>query len=213
MIARRDVVAGGLCACAAARAAAALPIPPSNALTFAIIRGDRRIGTHSVTFEPDGDKLTVRVAADIVVKFGPIALFRYHHRATEIWEGGVVVSVESKTNNDGKPAKTRMWRESGSLMVEGSSQRRYAAPPDASPATHWNRSMLDGPLIETEGGRLLRPKITPLGTAPIPGYPKPAAGFALRGDADLDTWYDTSPRWVGLRFTGKDGTEVRFEAV
>jgi len=32
----------------------------------------------------------------------------------------------------------------------------------------------------------------------------------LRGDANLDTFYDLTPSWVALRFSSKDGTEVRY---
>ena len=211
MIARRIVLAGGACLAAVRPAAAALPVPPGNRLAFSIVRKGSAIGTHVLTFEPSGDRLTVRVAADIAVSLGPIVLFRYRHRATERWEAGQVVSVDAETNDDGTAVKTRMWREGGMLMVEGTEKPRYAAPPNASPATHWNKSMLLGPLINTQDGKLMRPAVTPLGTAVIPGYPHPASGFALRGDADLDTWYDASPRWVGLRFNGRDGTEIRYE--
>jgi hypothetical protein len=211
MIGRRIVLSGGACLAALRPAVAALPVPASNRLAFSIIRKGGSIGTHVLTFEPGGDRLTVHVAADIAVSLGPIVLFRYRHRATERWEAGQVVSVESETNDDGKQVKTRMWRDGGTLIVESTGQNRYAAPSNASPATHWNKAMLNGPLINTQDGKLMRPSVTPLGTGRIPGSLHPAAGFALRGDADLDTWYDVTPSWVGLRFDGRDGTEIRYE--
>lgn len=211
MIGRRGVLAGGILLAAPRPASASLPVPPARRLAFAIVRKGDSIGTHVLTFEPAGDRLTVNVAADIAVSLGPIVLFRYRHRATERWENGQVMSVDSETNDDGTRVTARMWREGGPLLVESTGTPRYTAPPDASPATHWNRTMLNGPLINTQNGKLMRPTVTPLGTGTIPGYNRPASGFSLRGDADLDTWYDSVPGWVGLRFNGKDGAEIRYQ--
>ena len=211
MIGRRAILAGGTCLVAARPAAAALPVPPNNRLAFSIVRKGDTIGTHVLTFEPDGDRLTVHVAADIAVSLGPIVLFRYRHRATERWEDGRVVALDSATNDDGTQVKARMWREGGPLIVESTGNPKYTAPADASPATHWNKAMLNGPIINTQTGKLMRPTISRLGAGTIPGRQQQAWGFALRGDADLDIWYDATPRWVGLRFDGRDGTEIRYE--
>jgi Family of unknown function (DUF6134) len=210
MIGRRTVLAGGTCLAAARPAAAALPVPPDKRLAFSIVRKGDVIGTHVLTFVPDGDRLTVHIAADIAVSLGPIVLFRYRHRATERWVGGQVVSLDSETNDDGTHVKARMWRNGGPLIVESTGHATYTAPQDAMPATHWNKAMLNGPFINTQNGKLMHPTVSPLGPAVIPGCHHEAWGFAMRGDADLDTWYDAAPCWVGLLFTGKDGTEVRY---
>jgi hypothetical protein len=212
MIARRALLAGASCLAAIRPAAAALPIPAGNRLAFDIVRKGNKIGTHVLTFQPEANRLTVQVAADIAVSLGPIVLFRYRHRATERWEDGQVVSLDADTNDDGEKFVVRMRRDAGALAVEASGIPRYTAPTNASPATHWNRGMLDGPFVNTQDGKLLRPSVASLGsTNELPRHPSPASGFALRGDCDLDTWYDAAPRWVGLRFKGRDGTEIRYE--
>jgi len=84
------------------------------------------------------------------------------------------------------------------------------------PATHWNRRMLSGPLINNQTGDLLRPTITSLGFETMTltsGNSVRVEHLALRGDVELDTWYDSSPSWFGLRFIGKDGNEIRYERV
>jgi Family of unknown function (DUF6134) len=211
MIGRRAVLSGGVCLLAARRAAAALPIPNGNRLAFNVVRGSTTIGTHILTFHPDGDRLTVAIAVDIAVSFGPIVLFRYRHRAEERWAGGQVQSLDAETNNDGTKLETHMRRQNDALVVASTGHRTYTAPPDALPATHWNRAMLNGPFINTQNGELMHPTVTPLGAAIISGCRHEAWGFALRGDADLDTWYDGVQRWVGLRFNGSDGSEIRYE--
>ena len=158
MIGRRSLLAGaaGLLAFPSANA---LPVPATNRLEFRILRKGSQIGTHFLRFSRDGEDLTVEVAADIVIGLGPIAFFRYRHRATERWRNDQVVSVDAETDDDGTRERMTARRDGMSLVVEGTKAPRYVAPPTAMPATHWNRRMLDGPLINTQNGLLMRPTV------------------------------------------------------
>ena len=212
MIGRRSLLAGAA-GLLAIPSAGALPVPAANRLEFHILRKGSVIGTHTLRFARTGQDLTVEVAADIMIGFGPIAFFRYRHRATERWQDGRVVSVDAETNDNGTIERMTARRDGASLLVEGSKAPRYIAPLNASPATHWNRRMLDGPLINTQDGQLMRPSVTVIGSGEVPtaeGGKLRADHITLRGDADLDTWYDATPTWVGLRFTAKDGSTVEY---
>ncbi len=211
MIGRR-LLLGGCIAASFGTARAGLPISPGDRLAFHIIRHGGTIGEHTVTFSRDGDAMTVSVAADIVIGIGPIALFRYKHRATVQWRGGEVVAIDAVTDHDGTPQQMTARRDDRGLVVQGSKAPQYVAPPNALPGTHWNRAMLDGPFINTEDGRLMRPTVKLMGTErlDVTGGAVEARHYALRGDADLDTYYDLTPSWVGLRFTAKDGSEIRY---
>ncbi len=220
---RTAVLSGGAFLClrpVAALAQSAAPAsllsrPPGKTLGFAIVRKNSKIGEHALTFEDSGNgNLTVHVAVEIRVGIGPIALFKYKHKATETWIGGQLYALATETNDDGTPNKVRGERRDSGFMVEGTKAKLYAAPPDALPATHWNRNQLDGPWINTQDGRLLRPGITPMGTSAIPtasGAMITANRFVISGDAQLDTWYDDSRNWVGLSFKAGDGSEVIYE--
>ncbi|MGD0107159.1 MAG: DUF6134 family protein [Rhodopila sp.] len=211
MITRRAVLAG-TAALPFRQAHAALPIPPGDRLAFHIIRKGSTIGEHVITFERARDALTVSVTADIVVGLGPIAFFRYKHRATVQWDDVQVVSINAETNDDGTPRHMTARRDESGLVVEGSRAPRYTAPPRSLPGTHWNRAMLDAPFINIEDGRLMSPKVTLVGmeTVEVTGGSVEAQHYTMRGDADLDTFYDLTPAWVGLRFTSKDGSEIRY---
>ncbi len=211
MIGRRSLLAS-LIALPVVRARAGLPIPAGNRLAFHIIRKGSTIGEHSVEFAQAGDALTVSVAADIVVGIGPIALFRYTHRAIVHWQAGQVVSIDATTNDDGTPRHMMARRDEAGLVVEGSTASRYVAPPRSLPGTHWNRAMLDAPFINTEDGRLMSPRVALVGmeNVEVTGGSIKAQHFTMRGDANLDTFYDLTPSWVGLRFSAKDGSEVRY---
>lgn len=211
MIGRRLTVAG-LATLPLGLARAGLPIPPSDRLAFHIVRKGSTIGEHVITFARTADTMTVSVAADIVLGLGPVAFFRYTHRATVRWQAGQVVSIDAETNDDGTARRMTARRDQYGLVVEGSKAPRYTAPPNASPGTHWDRAMLNGPFINTEDGRLMRPIVTLVGVekVEVTGGLVEAQHFTLRGDAELDTFYDLAPSWVGLRFTARDGSEVRY---
>jgi hypothetical protein len=226
-ISRRNLVIGGgafLCAprlladpaSTPAAKSGLLSTPPGKSLGFDVMRKGSKIGTHVLTFDQDGDKLTVNVDVELKVGVGFIVLFRYKHHATEVWQGGQLVSLDTVTNDDGTPNKVTGRRAVDGFKVEGTKAHLYTAPDDALPATHWNRKMLDGPMINTQDGRLMRPKITPMGSDLIPvatGAKIPAQHFAMSGDAILDTYYDGTPNWVGLNFKAGDGSLILYERV
>ena len=211
MIGRRLVLAGPAML-PFRRAYAALPVPPDGRLAFHIVRKGSTIGEHTETFQRSGNTLIVSVLAEIAIGIGPVKFFRYRNRATVRWEGEQVVSIDGETNDDGTSQRMSARRDESGLAVEGSKAPRYIAPPRSLPGTHWNRAMLDAPFINTEDGRLMNPVVTLAGmeTVAVTGGSVNAQHFTLRGDANLDTFYDVSPAWVGLRFTAKDGSEVRY---
>jgi hypothetical protein len=225
-ISRRNLVIGGgafLCAPRLLADPVATPLKPSllsaipgKSLSFDVVRKGSKIGSHLLTFDRDSDTLTVQVDVELKVGLGPIALFRYKHHAREVWKDGQLFSLDTETNDDGAPNKVTGRATAEGFKVEGTKARLYTAPDNALPATHWNRKMLDGPWINTQDGRLLRPKVTPMGRNTIPtaaGGKITADRFALSGDAILDTYYDSTPNWVGLNFKAGDGSLILYERV
>ena len=223
IIGRRELIVGaGAFLCARPLLAEAAPkpsllsTPPGKSLGFDVRRKGSKIGEHLLTFDQDGDNLTVHVAVELKVGLGPIVLFRYKHNATEVWKNGQLASIDTVTNDDGTPNKVSGRATPTGFMVEGTKAKLYTAPPDALPATHWNRKQLDGPWINTQDGRLLRPKITPMGPDMIPvasGAKIQADHFALTGDAILETYYDSTSNWAGLNFKAGDGSLILYERV
>ncbi len=193
-----------------------LPVPAGGSLAFRILRNGSEIGRHVVTFRQDGDTLRVDVAVDIVVKFGPIPVYRYVHRASEFWRDGVLIAADGKTNDDGKARSMTARLGPEGLVVEGTLGGRYVAPPGTLVANHWNRDELNGPMINPQGGKLLRPLVTRGPEEPVAlasGGKLPARRFGLSGDVTLDLWYDRSDTWAATRFIPEDGSEVLYERI
>lgn len=216
MIGRRDFILGaaaGLAGLGAARAE--LPVPTGNRLAFRVIRKEKEIGAHELAFETTPSGLIVRIDVELTVRLGPVPVYRYRHRATETWEGDAVVSLDAVTSANGRDHFAKAERgPDGLLRVSGNRVEDYVAPAGASPATHWNRAMLDGALIHTQDGRLMQPAVESVGAERLVtagGQVIDATRYALSGDVTLDTWYDEQPLWAGLSFAAEDGSAILYE--
>ncbi len=199
---------------AARQAAAASPVPPDNALAFRLIRHGSDIGRHTLTFERQGDTLTVRVTVDALVSLLSIPIVRYTHRAVETWQGETLVGLTGETDKNGQHEWINARRTSEGMVVLGSQTARYIAPEPATGTSYWNKRMLNGPMISLEDGVLLRPKVAERRTETIPlasGATIPADHYNLSGAFNVDVWYDRTDTWAGLAFDVADGSAVHYE--
>lgn len=107
-ITRRLLLAGAATAIGSS-AYAGLPVPSDNKLAFRLMRHGTPIGTHTMNFHRDGDALTVDIAVDVLVKFGPIPFVRYTHRNQETWRHDRLLGFVSQTYRNGTKMHVR-WR-------------------------------------------------------------------------------------------------------
>jgi hypothetical protein len=212
-ITRRAMLAAGA-GLLAHQAAAALPVPPSNSLAFRLLRRGDDIGRHSVTFEHQGDVLTVRVEVNALVSLMSVPIVRYSHRAVETWQGGTLMGLVGDTDKNGSREWVRAQRTGEGLVVLGSRTARYVAPEPAIGTSYWNKRMLDGPMISLEDGVLLRPKVAQRREEAIrlaSGGTIPAEHYNLSGPFAVDVWYDETNTWASLAFAVADGSDVHYE--
>ena len=213
---RRALVAGGLTLATGLARAAPLPVPPSRQMMFQVSRNGSVIGTHRFAFESDANTLLVTITVEMAVGLGPIAFYRYRHNAVERWSSGSFASIEARTDDNGaRHVVTAIAGAKGVALTWDATPPRIV-PTGALPATHWNRQMLTGPLINTQTGEVMQPIITSLGIERIvnaAGAPIDAEHLTLRGEPNIDTWYDASPGWAGLRAKVKDGSDILYRRV
>jgi len=91
---------------------------------------------------------------------------------------------------------------------------RISAPAGASPLTHWNAQALAGPLFNPQEGKLLkvsaRRRTDGLTT---PGGRAAATLWSVRGEAEIDDWYDAEGSWLALKGKLKDGSVMEYRRV
>ena len=185
-----------------------------DSLSFKVLRDGSQIGHHRIAFEEVGDELHVEVAIDLKVNLAFITLFRYEHRTKEIWRDGRLVSLESRTYDDGDEYSVRARSTAEGLKVEGSGGN-FVAPADVIPTTYWHPETVEQDLLlDTQYGRLLSVSATPKGTDVIEAATKqvPAQRFVLDGDLEADLWYDTTGDWMKIAFNVR-GSEIDYVPV
>jgi hypothetical protein len=213
-IGRRAVLLAGAATVVAGRASAGLPVPPGDTLAFRMIRHGTEIGRHTLTFEQQGDTLTVRVAVEARVTLLSIPIVHYAHHVVEVWEDGKLASVTGETDKNGQHEWVNARRGSEGLVVLGSKTPRYIAPEPAGSTSYWNKRLLAGPMISLEDGVLLRPKVVEERVEPIPlasGGTIQADHYNLSGAFRVDLWYDQTDAWASLGLSAADGSYVHYE--
>lgn len=202
----------GILAVVAALGAATLrvdaSIPPSQALEFAILRGDATIGRHLIAFREEGPDLHVDIAIDIEVRLFFLTAFRYEHRSHEVWRDGRLVAIDTRTDDDGTE-----WAVRGRAVADGfridSNSGSFVAPAGILPTSYWRpQTTARTTLLDTQRGRLVSVVFEPAGReriATADGTVE-AERYAMHGDLAATLWYTPDGEWVKLSFAAKGET-------
>ena len=207
LIGRRAVLAGALAALA----------PPARAgqpaaLSFEVLRNGRKIGEQAMTFE-DRDGLSVETRIDMAVKLGPVSLFRYRHEASERWRGARFISLDTRTDNNGKVLRASARRAGGAVRIEPASGAAFETSEATIPFTHWNRQIANCPLFNPQDGKLLKQRAAFAGVGEVAladGRRRQAEGLVFKGEIDIEDWYDEDAVWIALTSRLKDGSTIDY---
>ena len=190
----------------AANAPTAWQPEDGDRISFTVLRKGKAFGTHTVDFDVDKDgSYEVETNVSLKAGLGPITMFKYDLSATEQWEDGQLVAVNSRTNDDGKTKRVSAELIGGELEIQGSAYIG-TAPAGIIPSSHWNiQQAFSSEILSTETGAILDTKVTPLGkeTLTINGQPVEAMQYRLVSDLTVDLWYDERNRWVKLSFEAR----------
>ena len=205
--------------------------PYGSSLSFAAVRNGQTIGHHRLTFQKNGEQLTVSTAIDLAVKFMGVTAYRYMHRAQEVWSGDTFQGLTARTDDDGKKYAIQIRRDGAALAVERNArpdglspatlergfQRdgavRTTLPPQLLPSTHWNvRQIRQSELVNTQTGTEVRIQVSVLGRETIrtANASIDATRYRYTGDLLVDQWFDDAGRWVKTSFTASDGSTIEY---
>ena len=186
----------------------------TSSLAFSVLRKGDVIGHHSIDFTRRGEDLIVDVDIDLELKFAFITLFRYEHRNREIWRGKRLISIDTRTDNDG----TEHWitGRAGKAGFEVKSDGGEAVlPADVLPSSYWHPDTRKAKvLLNTQTGALAQIDVTAEANEsnlPMPWGPQAAQGFKVSGDIDLNLWYDNRGCLLKLNFSApNDGSLIDY---
>jgi hypothetical protein len=196
---RTALIGAGSLAFAPAALAAA-----SARRNFTILRGRSDVGRHQVSLTRQGDTLEARIDVEIVVRVLGIPAYRYEMTNREVWRAGLLQSVDSSVNDDGRRKRVRVTREGAGLMV-ASDFYTGPAPSDAATTTYFTTDFLErGMWISTDSGEVYRMAISPAGEAEVAtanGAVAAARWRATNGtDFDVTLFYDARGEWASVAF-------------
>jgi len=200
-LSRRAVLAGGLLLPLAPRLVLAAGAVPKN-LAFAVFRNDSHIGEHHISFTGDGAAFTATTEAVMIVKIGPVPVFRYHHHAVETHKDGLFASLETATTTNGKAERVSAEREGGAVRVDCSTGKATFSP-DTNPLTHWSEQIFAGPVFNPQTGKLLKVRVAKV--APN--------RWAIHGEVEMEDTYDDTGAWLAAKAKADDGSTVEYRRV
>ncbi|PPR62564.1 MAG: hypothetical protein CFH10_00782 [Alphaproteobacteria bacterium MarineAlpha4_Bin2] len=187
-----------------------------QSLNFTVYRDDSPIGYHKFDFQPRGDVLQVDINVDLEVKLMFITAFKFTHVASETWEAGRLLRMESETDDDGDPYKVIVQRRGEGLLVEVNGEKRLASG-DILPSNLWNRAILSkDKILHPILGKVLPLTVTKLGErdVEVPGSGSIVAeGFKIDGGGQFqrELWYAPGGRLVEVGFNApRDGSRITY---
>ena len=188
-----------------------IPSSPKH-VSFRVMWKGEQIGYHNTVITPstDGAGMTVQTKIGMKVKMGVITAFRYEHQSTETWQGGLLQSLVSMTNNDGDKLSVKGEATSNGFRVTGP-KGPFVAPADSLTTNcMWLPELVEEKkLIDSQNGVLVGLVSKPLGeeTVKVKGKNEPAERHSiLTPFVGGSLWYDLAGNWVRSRLEIKGET-------
>ena len=169
---------------------------------FRVFLDDKPIGTHVFTLQDRDGFQELKSQAAFSIKFLMVTAYRYEHTAIEHWRDGCLVSMEARTNDDGKKFSVSAHRDATVLIVNANGTRTRL-PECILSFAYWSPAILGADrLLNAQTGRLEQVIIENQGRdefATARGSRMPANRYRIVGpDQPITLWYDEAKQWIGL---------------
>lgn len=196
MLDRRGLLIGAAALAAAPPALAA----ESASRRFRILRNGSDIGRHALDARLTEDGFSIGIDIDIRVRVLGITAYRYTLTNREVWKDGRLVSLESRTDDDGTRERATVTREGDRLAIDGTGYSG-TAPLEAVTTSYYTTRFHDRrPWISTQSGKPLSVSIAA----------RSDERFKVTGDLTTLLIYDDRGEWVGCEFDA-GGEPARYE--
>lgn len=180
-------------------------------LNFRVLKDGEPIGyeTVGITPTPTGHTITIDTLTDVRVLF---LKFHYDHQRTEQWQGNKLVSVETKTNDDGTLYSWKASYEDDCYQLAGKGVGKRDACDGAWPLTLWREDITTkSDLYSVINAEPYSVKIEKIGTenVRIENRETPATRYIMSGDIQRDLWYGPDRKLLKASFKRK-GYDIDF---
>jgi Family of unknown function (DUF6134) len=174
------------------------------------------VGTHTVDVQSSGNQMNVTIRIDLNVSVAFVTLFEFKHDCEEIWQSGRLVSLRSKTNDNGDKFQVTAEATPEGIRIEGPGGPAIA-PADAYTSNSvWNTAVLEQKtVIDAQHGGIIGLSVSPRGEqqVAVAGRQVPAEKYqVVTPFVAGNVWYDEAGRWVKALFE-KDGEQMEYRLV
>ncbi len=195
-------------------AGSALAADPAREWTFDVYLDGKAIGEHRFTVAAEGDRTTVRSRARFDVKLLGVTVYRYRHEADEVWSGGCLQSLRSRTDDDGEALAVDAAATAVGLQVTATKQPAATYPGCVMGFAYWNPAIRQQPkLLNVQTGEYMPVVFGALAPQEVEarGAPVTATHWKLTGPTNpLELWYGPGDDWVALESTVSSGRKLRY---
>jgi hypothetical protein len=207
----------GTILCAAIVCAPSVNAADGRSLVFDAYRSGVKIGTHTLRFVQEGDKLLV----DISIEFKGKAFFipfSYSHMNREVWQGQKLISLDSRTISNGKTSTLQARAEGNmlKLVINGNP----GLVPQMFSTSYWNGDTLSQKrLLNSQKGDVIELKLEGKVQVRAPktdGTFVPATEYRKTGTNkfNIAVQYDNKGCLVGMNFKApRDVTRISYKLV
>lgn len=189
-------------------------IPSAGSLGFTVQRDGEDVGTHTIRFD-DSDgalKVNVQTSVNVTLPFIGISVYHFEHNGSELWRDGELVTLESRTDDDGEARELKVQREGGKLRVE-SNVAQHDSAGDLIPASLWHPDLITSKiLLNTLDGSEMLVSVSEQDneTVEVQGQMVNARHFVLSGGLNRELWYDGDGVLVKVAFAAKDDSRIEY---
>lgn len=186
---------------------------PNDNWRFKVLLDGKPIGEHSFTVRGNAQQLQASSEARFDVKFLGFTAYTYQHSNTERWQNHCLAQMDAKTNDNGKQLTVQAAKGQQALAVKTNDAEQEVAGCLKSFA-YWHLPYLKTPrLLNSQTGEVMQVQLQKVGneSLEINGEAVPAQRYRLSGkDLQIDLWYSSANRWIGLESLTKEGRRIRY---
>lgn len=184
---------------------------------FQVLLDGKPIGEHSFTVRGNGQQLQATNEARFAVKFLGFTAYTYQHNNTERWQNHCLTQMNAQTNDNGQALTVQAAPQvaQGRTVVEvKTNEAAQNVAGCLKSFAYWHLPYLKTPrLLNSQTGEVMQVQLQKVGneSLEIDGQTTPAQRYRLRGkDLQIDLWYSTTNRWIGLESLTKEGRRIRY---
>lgn len=180
---------------------------------FDVLRNGSKVGEHRVFFEyQPGGTLIVNADFNLTVTLLGLPVYRYAYESGSRWCADRLVSLWARQVDDGDKTEVRAVAKDEGMTIMGP-QGTLEAETGLFPTDHWNAGVLSQTrVLNTLSGKVSQVSIRPMqrDLVEAEGRAIPATAYRYTGDIETWVWYDDLGRWVKMRFSAKDGSNIEY---